>query len=99
MGSLVGLIAIALVLIAVIVTPKLELLGITRASQWAFAVMLISIASYLTVVAGLFFGDQLHGVNYAAPLIIVRFLALGGAAWFLVAGVRCNGKRWPGTKL
>lgn len=95
LGSLVGLIAITLVMIAIILTPKLEIMGFKTSSRWAFAVMLISLAAYLGWIVNLFYQDELGPINYSAELIILRVVALAAAFWFLVAAFRCNGPRWP----
>lgn len=79
-----------LYLIGYLAAPILHERGFTTAARYAFALFMISTATYLAWVGTLFAQDLLGGANYSASIIGLRLCVLGSAAVLLVQIVKVN---------
>ena len=89
-GVLLSTTSIMLFLIAVVLTPLLGDLGISKLARWAFALMICSLGIYLFWVASFFFDDRLNHQNYSPELLLIRSATFISTAFFLGAALRCR---------
>ena len=90
MGIIVGLIAISLILVAIMVSPKLSRLGIRPRARYSFAAVCVTLGAYLGWVADLFFEDKLHGVNFSPILWVLRLATLAAILHLAWSAYRCD---------
>lgn len=90
LGIIQGLIAISLILVAIMVSPKLERIGIAPRARYSFAAVFIALGAYLGWVAGLFFEDKLHGANYHPTIILLRVVSLVAILHLAWSAYRCD---------